>query len=141
MPDVRAAGPDTSTTWQEDFETYRLHVSAVGVQVLDGYKLNYQAFADKLPKCVAAGLIGEEDASFVLRGLTAGFDFKVDHLKMLGRRVHKNYATALEHKEKVHKAISKRVETGKTLRLGAFSGRHTELPTGGGYRSSARGCL
>ena len=132
MPDVRAAGPDTSTTWQEDFETYRLHVSAVGVQVLDGYKLNYQAFADKLPKCVAAGLIGEEDASFVLRGLTAGFDFKVDHLKMLGRRVHKNYATALEHKEKVHKAISKRVETGKTLRLGEFTGRHTELPPGAG---------
>ena len=132
MPGVRAAGPDTSTSWQEEFEAYRLHISAVGVQVLDGYKLNYQMFADMLPQCVSAGLISEEDASFVLRGLSAGFDFKVDHLKMLGRRVHKNYTSAYEHKEKVHKAISKRVCTGKTLRLGAFSGKSTELPRGSG---------
>ena len=59
---------------------------------MDGYKLNYKMFADKLPQCVSAGLIKEEEATFVLEGLRSGFDLGVDHLSMLGRRVYKNYS-------------------------------------------------
>ena len=89
-------------------------------------------FADKLPLCVSAGLIGEEETTFVLKGLQTGFDLGVDHHSMLGRRVHKNYSTAYEQKEKVHKALLKRVTSGKTVRLGAFTGKPCELPLGSG---------
>ena len=102
------------------------------MQSLEGYKLNYGMFADKLPLCVSAGLVGADDAAFVLHGISNGFDLAVDHIKMLGRRVHKNYSTAYEHKEKVHKAMLKRVGAGKTLRLGAFRGRPADLPPGAG---------
>jgi len=89
-------------------------------------------FADKLPLCVSAGLVEAEDAAFVLHGISNGFDMAVDHLKMLGRRVHKNYSTAYEHKEKVHNAMLKRVGAGKTVRLGAFNGHPADLPPGAG---------
>ena len=99
---------------------------------MEGYKLNYEMFAVKLPLCVAAGLIGDEEATFVLEGLRSGFTLGVDHLSMLGRRVYKNYTTAYDQKEKVHKALAKRVTSGKTVRLGTFTGKSGELPPGPG---------
>lgn len=129
-PDVRS--DHGVATWQGVFDDYRQHIADVGVSTLAGYNINLPVFEAKLPKCVVAGLISEVDATFILHGLRHGFDLSVDHAKMLGRRVHKNYTSAFEHKEKVHSAILKRVVTGKTLRLGPFDGKSGSLPPGSG---------
>ena len=100
-----------------------------GVSNLDGYTLNLDAFSTTLPRCVEAGLVKAEDAEFVLTGLKNGFDLGVNHDMLRGRRVHKNYKSAYDEKEKVHKALSKRVRAAKTLRLGEFYGDARDLPT------------
>ena len=81
-------------TWQDAFTRYITQVEASGVEALDGYNINLMAFKEKLPLCVKAGLITAEQADFTLHGLEFGFDLGVDHAKMAGRRVHKNYASA-----------------------------------------------
>ena len=94
-PDVRSV--QRVVSWQDTFDIYRQHIADVGVSKLDGYNINLLIFEDKLPKCVVAGLISEVDSTFILHGLRHGFDLAVDHAKMLGRRVHKNYTSAYEH--------------------------------------------
>lgn len=131
-PDVRSVDTVTPDRWQDNFDLYRHYIGDVGVSHLAGYGLNLPLFEDKIPKCVAADLLSEVDAAFILHGLRHGFDLAVNHAKMLGRRVHKNYTSAYEHKEKVHNAILKRVVTGKTLRLGPFDGKSGDLPSGSG---------
>ena len=111
---------------------YTANIGKEGVHSLQGYHINLEKFKATLPQCVAADLIHEKDAAYVLHGLEFGFDLGVDHDKLQGRRVHKNYSTAYESKEKLHRALCKRVSTGKTLRLGAFAGTASELPEGAG---------
>ena len=120
------------STWQEQFVEYTANIGKEGVHSLQGYHINLEKFKATLPQCVAADLIHEKDAAYVLHGLEFGFDLGVDHDKLQGRRVHKNYSTAYESKEKLHRALCKRVSTGKTLRLGAFAGTASELPEGAG---------
>lgn len=111
---------------------YTADIEKHGVRSMDGYHINLEKFKSTIPKCVSAGLILEKDAAYVLHGLEFGFDLGVDHCKLQGRRVHKNYSSAYESKEKLHKALGKRVSTGKTLRLGAFAGAASDLPAGSG---------
>ena len=111
---------------------YTATIGKHGVHSMDGYHINLAKFKATLPQCVAADLIPEKDAAYVLHGLEFGFDLGVDHEKLRGRRVHKNYSTAYESKAKLHKALCKRVSAGKTLRLGAFAGSANELPAGAG---------
>ena len=122
--------PDS--TWQERLANYAKHITEVGVSKLDGYKLNLPLFEQKLPLCVKAGLLTQANVDYVLNGLRFGFDLGIDDSKMPGRRVYKNYASAYECKDKVHRALSKRVSAGKTLRLGAFHGDPRDLPVGNG---------
>ena len=111
---------------------YTAFVEKIGVPSLEGYNINLAKFKSTLPECVTKGLVSQEDADYVLHGLEFGYDLGVDHDMLKGRRVHKNYSTAYENKGKLHKALSKRVATGKTLRLGAFAGTASELPSGSG---------
>jgi hypothetical protein len=120
------------STWQQDFDLYTSEVELSGVSGLEGYSVNLERFQTTLPLCVAAGLVSQEHADFVLHGLEFGFDLDVDHAMMAGRRVHKNYSSAYQNKAKVTKALAKRVTDGKTLKLGAFSGCSDELPPGAG---------
>ena len=52
----------------------------------------------------------------------------VDESKLKGKRVHRNYRSAFESKVKVHEALKKRVGNGRTLKLGDFYGKASELP-------------
>ena len=79
-----------------------------------------------------AGLITAEQADFTLHGLECSFVLGVGHAKMVGRRVHKNYASAYANVAKVHTALAKRVAAGKKLRLRSFLGQSVELPRGSG---------
>ena len=90
------------STWQEQFVEYTANIGKEGVHSLQGYHINLEKFKATLPQCVAADLIHEKDAAYVLHGLEFGFDLGVDHDKLQGRRVHKNYSTAFESKEKLH---------------------------------------
>ena len=132
-PGVRPVEVHAETAhWQQRFLDYTSDIQKHGVSKLDGYNINLGAFQSTLPKCVSAGLVSAEDATFVLHGLEHGFDLSVNHDMLKGRRVHKNYNSAYDEKEKVTKALAKRVHTGKTLKLGAFSGNARDLPPGSG---------
>ena len=60
--------------------------------------------------------------------LEYGFDLHVDESKLPGKKVLRNYKSAYENKEKVYKALKKRVHSGKTVKLGSFDGRASQLP-------------
>ena len=47
---------------------------------------------------------------------------------MKGRRVFRNYRSALENRQLVTDALAKRVKSGKTLKLGSWDGSPEALP-------------
>ena len=115
-------------TWQDAFLKLVDEVETSGVDALSGNTVNYELLQQKLPAAVEAGLVTQSDCDYVLQGLKHGFDLHVDEKRMRGKRVYPNYRSAFESKQKVHDALVKRVSTGKTLRLGKFSGSTAELP-------------
>ena len=121
----------SGTDWGERLDKYAKYVTDVGVAALEGYNINLDLFEQKVPQCVEEGLLTRQHADYVLDGLRHGFELGVRHEIMSGSRVHKNYSSAYEHKEKVQKALSKRVKSGKTLKLSAFAGNPRDLPLGG----------
>ena len=119
---------DSNVSWQEAFLKLVDEVENTGVDSLTGNTINLELLENKLPAAVTAGLVEQEDADYILHGLKRGFDLHVDESFMRGKRVFKNYKSAFESKDKVHDALMKRVRTGKTLRLGDFTGKVSELP-------------
>ena len=71
-------------------------------------------------RAVARGYVRQEHADFVANGLRFGFDLGVDVSKLRGRRLFRNYPTALEARAAVTKATRARVEQGKSLQLFPF---------------------
>ena len=98
-----------------------------------GNTLKISKFENTLKMAVDAGCgdVTHAEADFILNGLRNGFDLGVDHSKLEGRRVFKNYKSADEHKDKVHDALAARVAAGKTRRLGAWDGCKATMPCDG----------
>eukprot|EP00964_Phaeocystis_antarctica_P015825 scaffold8736_cov39-Phaeocystis_antarctica.AAC.4 len=71
-------------------------------------------------RAVARGYVRQEHADLVADGLRFGFGLGVDVSKLRGRRLFRNYPTAVEARAAVSKATRARVEQGKTLRLFPF---------------------
>ena len=118
----------TSVGWQERFHQFMLQCAKEGVGDLRGNTLNLGKFRERLPACVEAGLVSQVDCDYILHGLTYGFHLHVDESKLPGKHVNRNYKSAYESKGKVHDALIKRVRTGKTLKLGDFYGKASDLP-------------
>ena len=72
-------------------------------------------------RAVARGYVRQEHADFVADGLRHGFDLGVDVTKMKGKRLFRNYPTALEARAAVTKALRARVAKYKTYKLFQFS--------------------
>jgi hypothetical protein len=73
---------------------------------------------------VEKGFVMRERANFVAEGLLRGYDLGVDTGALRGARVFGNYyasATKGSAREAVCKAIKKRVDTKKTIKLGVWS--------------------
>ena len=119
---------NSGASWHGTFEEFVKHCEGHGISGLPANAINLAFFETKLPECVAAGLVTQVDCEYILHGLKYGFDLHVDESKLPGKRVKRNYKSAYENKGKVHSALQKRVKAGKTLRLGAFHGRASELP-------------
>ena len=80
-------------------------------------------------RAVARGYVRQEHADFVADGLRHGFDLGVDVTKMRGKRLYRNYPTALEARAAVTKAVRSRVDKYKTYKLFPFSeGDRHKLP-------------
>ena len=113
---------------RSSYDYYSNLCETLGAQILPGYTINYQKFSELLPMAVARGYVSSSDADYVLRGLKEGFDLDLDESKMKGRRVFRNYRSALENRQLVTDALAKRVKSGKTFKLGPWDGSPEALP-------------
>ena len=95
-------------------------VKTDGACTLPGVSIAYDLFMPIMMRAVARGYVKQEQADFVANGLRYGFDLGVDVSKLRGRRLFRNYPTAVEARAAVSKATRARVEQGKTLRLFPF---------------------
>ena len=100
---------------------WRSVVEEVGACALPGVSVKYDTFIPCMWKAVARGFVPHEDAVFVGDGLRNGFTAGVDVTQLTGHRWFTNYKSALEGRDAVTRAIMKRVESGKTLRLGTMT--------------------
>ena len=100
---------------------WRSVVEEVGACALPGVSVKYDTFIPCMWKAVARGFVPHEDAVFVGDGLRNGFTAGVDVTQLTGHRWFTNYKSALEGRDAVMRAIMKRVESGKTLRLGTMT--------------------
>ena len=91
-----------------------------GISSLPGHTLNLGLWKHWLPIAVDEGYVSRRDADYVLHGLEYGFDLGLDESLMPTRQYYKNYKSALEHRDTVTEALLKRVQSGKTLKLGAW---------------------
>ena len=119
---------DRGASWHGTFNDFVRHCERQGITDLPGNTIDLAFFKERLPACVAAGTVSKSDCDYVMHGLEYGFDLHVDESKLPGKKVLRNYKSAYENKEKVYKALKKRVQSGKTIRLGSFDGRASQLP-------------
>jgi len=71
--------------------------------------------------CCGTSFVEPKNATFVYQGLLKGFDLGLDTSQLKGRRIHRNYTSAIEGRREVTKAIQKRVSKGKTVDLGVWT--------------------
>ena len=102
-------------------------VEEVNACALPGCTIKYDNFLPVMWRAVARGFVSHEHATFVAKGLRHGFDAGVQRSKLKGRRVFKNYKSAVDAMDKVATATQKRIETGKTLMLGDWVTAKEEL--------------
>ena len=95
-------------------------VKTDGACTLPGVSIAYDLFMPIMMRALARGYVKQEQADFVANGLRYGFDLGVDVSKLRGRRLFRNYPTAVEARAAVSKATRARVEQGKTLQLFPF---------------------
>ena len=118
-----AATPD----WSEqpglaEMARLRAVVESENACALPGCSIKYNSFLTVMWRAVQRGFVSQPDAVFTADGLRHGFSLGVDVTKMRGHRRYSNYKSAVDAAVSVSRAIGKRVETGKTLDLGPWSG-------------------
>ena len=87
---------------------------------LPGVSVRFEEFVSYMWFAVSKGFVRRDHAEFVQEGLQHGFMAGVNVSSLRGRRVFKNYKSAVDHRSHVTSAILKRVEKGKTLYLGEW---------------------
>ena len=100
----------------------RAVVESENACALPGCSIKYNSFLTVMWRAVQRGFVSQPDAVFTADGLRHGFSLGVDVTKMRGHRRYSNYKSAVDAAVSVSRAIGKRVETGKTLDLGPWSG-------------------
>ena len=92
-----------------------------GACSLPGVSIDFNLFVSVMMRAVTRGYVRHEHADFVAEGLRYGFDLGVDVSKMRGKRLYRNYPTALEARAAVTKAVRARVRLQKTYKLFPFA--------------------
>ena len=88
---------------------------------LPGVSIKYSPFLSCMWKAVSKGFVDHTKATFVADGLRNGFMAGVDVSSLRGHRWFKNYPRALEFRNQVTTANTKRVQGGKTINLGLWT--------------------
>ena len=95
-------------------------VNETNACALEGVTIKYDTFIPYMWHAVDMGYVDVRDAMFVGMGLRWGFGLELDHSKLKGRRVFRNYPPARKHRGAVTEAMGKRVEKGKTVLVGEW---------------------
>jgi len=95
-------------------------VANKGACSLPGVTINYDMFMPVMWRAVQRGYVLHKNAVYVAHGLRFGFDLGAVRSKLFGRRVFKNYQSALDHADAVTPAIQKRVDQHRTLNFGTW---------------------
>jgi hypothetical protein len=98
---------------------------------IPGCTIKYDSFMTCMWRAVSRGYVKRWDAEFVANGLRHGFDCGVDQELAKGRRVFRNYQSAVDARSSVTKAISSRLGKGKSLALGPWASVEAALKTAG----------
>ena len=101
----------------------RALVESEGACALPGVTIRYESFIPVMWQAVARGFVSHDKAVFVGEGLRWGFKAGIDisRLATVGHRWFSNYQSSIDGREAVSRATMKRVKSGKTLHLGAWS--------------------
>ena len=99
----------------------------VNACALPGCKFKYEPFMASLTKAMARGFVRRDYGEFVANGLRWGFSIGLTPGSLRGRRVFKNYPTALAAHESVSKAILARINANKTIDLGPWEQAQADL--------------
>ena len=93
-------------------------VEEVNACALPGCTIKIDSFLPVMWRAVLRGFVKHEHAVFVANGLRWGFDAGVQRGRLKGKRVWRNYKSAVDAMDRVARATQKRVDGGKTLCLG-----------------------
>ena len=100
---------------------------------LPGCTIKYDSFMHCMRRAQSRGYVEDRYADFVADGLRNGFTCGVDRSRVAGKRVFRNYKTALDARAAVTKAIGRRVERSKSLALGPWAAVEKALCAIGGH--------
>lgn len=119
-PGLFTSCPTPKSSVAGAYDYWQQFARAHGVSAMPGNTLQMEKWRKWLPRAVDMGFVDAETAGYVMRGLEDGFDLGLDEAQVKGRQYYRNYKSALEHRGTVTEALRKRVEAGKTVRLGAW---------------------
>ena len=94
---------------------------------LPGCTIKYDTFMPCLRRAVSRGYVKDVHAAFVEDGLRYGFSIGIERGALKGKRVFKNYPSALAASDSVSSAISARMDAKKTICLGKWAEVKGEL--------------
>lgn len=85
---------------------------------LPGVFIKFEVFMPLLRKAQSQGYVRDADAIFVESGLRSGFNVGVERSCLKGKRVFRNYPPAVAARAQITVAMNKRLEKGRTVKLG-----------------------
>ena len=85
---------------------------------LPGCTIKYDSFMTVMWRAVSRGFVQHDDAVFVARGLRWGFEAGIQRGLLHGKRVFRNYKSAIDAMPQVVRATQKRIDGGKSIALG-----------------------
>ena len=87
---------------------------------LPGVFIKFEVFMPLLRKAQSQGYVRDADAIFVESGLRSGFNVGVERSCLKGKRVFRNYPPAVAARAQITVAMNKRLEKGRTVKLGRW---------------------
>jgi hypothetical protein len=114
-------------------ELFRMRgiVESQNACALPGCTIKYDSFLTCMWRAVSRGYVKQWDAEFVANGLRNGFDCGVCREQAKGKRVFRNYQSAVDARSSVAKAVNSRLGKGKSLALGPWAAVESALKTAG----------
>ena len=105
----------------EELRSLRDLVLSKGVSSLPGCPMQLDRFIPICRRAMSRGYVQDRFGEYVINGFIHGFDLGVVRESLYGRRVFRNYPTAVAARGSVSKAIFRRLSRHKTFCLGPWA--------------------